>query len=180
MHIKFSEILLTIAEYARQEAIRTGWRGVGADHLMLGILRHSANDACRILTKLGIDRKDMKRFIDSKVFNEDPIPFSEAENIELTKAAKSILSMSVFEALKLGSDEVLPADLLSAISRTRDNASVDYLHAHGVFTEKIAELNGLAAEEEPRTISAEEISAVLGEQLSMMFNHTGKKKTILN
>ncbi|MCQ2182037.1 MAG: hypothetical protein MJY89_01350 [Bacteroidales bacterium] len=180
MYIKFSEILLTIAEYARQEAIRTGWKGISADHLMLGILRHSANDACRILTKLGIDRADMKKYIDSRIFCEQAVPFDSAESIELTKAARGVLSMSAFEALKLGSDEVLPADLLSAISRTSGNASVEYLNSHNVSTANIASLSGLVEDDPPRTISPEEVSAVLGEQLSRIFNAPDKKKKILN
>lgn len=180
MIIKFSEILLTIAEYARQEAVRTGWRGIGADHLMLGLLRHSANDACRILTKLGVDRKDMKKFIDSRIFQEDPIPFNDAENIELTKAARGVLSMSAFEALKLGSEEVLPADLLLALSRTRDNASSEYLRANGIRTEDIAAMNGMAVGDEGRAISQEDISAVLGEQLNRIFNTDRNRKKILN
>lgn len=180
MRIKFSEILLTIAEYARQEAIRTGWRGVGADHLMLGILRHSANDACRILTRLGVDRSDMKKFIDSRIFCEEAIPFEAAESIELTKAARGILSMSAFEALKLGSEEVLPSDLLSALSRTRGNASIEYLHSHNIFTENIVSMNGLVETDSPKTISPEELSAVLGEQLNKIYNAPVKKNKILN
>jgi len=180
MQIKFSEILLTIVEYARQEAARTGWKGIGPDHLMLGILRHSANDACRILRKLGISTKEMKDTIDSRIFLEDPVPFASVDEICLTKASRSILSMSAFEALKSGSDEVLPADLLAALSRTRDNAGVDYLKSHGISTENITSALGLPDEDESVTISQEEISAVLGEQLNNIFNTRNGKKAILS
>lgn len=171
---------MTIADYAREEAMRTGWYGVGADHLMLGILRHSANGACRVLARLGIDHRDMKEYIDSRIFREDPIPYFKADSIEFTKAARSIMSMSAFEALKLGNEEVLPTDLLSAISRTRDNASIDYLHTHGIHTENIAAVSRNADRREPETISPEEISAVLGEQLNRIINSPQNKNVILN
>jgi len=180
MRIKFSEILLMIAEYARQEAVRTGWNSVGADHLMLGILRHSANDACRILAKLGIDKAEMKDFIDSRILREDTVPYNFRDSIELSNAARGVLSLSAFEALKQGYDEVMPADLLSAISRTRDNASSDYLHEHSISTGSIEALSGLSNDEPVRTIPPEELSAVLGEQLSRIYNSSGKKKKILN
>ena len=36
MKIKFSQELLTILGYARDEAMRTGCYGIGADHIVLG------------------------------------------------------------------------------------------------------------------------------------------------
>jgi len=180
MHIKFSEILMTIAEYARQEAVRTGWNSVGADHLMLGILRHSTNDACRILTKLGIDRTGMKDFIDSRIFREDTVPYNFRDSIELSNAARGVLSMSAFEALRQGYDEVMPADLLAAISRTRGNASSDYLLGHGISTGSIEALSGLSNDEPQRTMAPEELSAILGEQLGRIYNSSGKNNKKLN
>ena len=45
MTIKFSNEMLSILGYARDEAMRTGSYGVGADHIVLGLLRHRDNNA---------------------------------------------------------------------------------------------------------------------------------------
>ena len=53
MKIKFSQELLTILGYARDEAMRTGCYGIGADHIVLGLLRPRANNASRGLAACG-------------------------------------------------------------------------------------------------------------------------------
>lgn len=70
MQIKFSDEFNNIAFRARNEALRTGCIGIGADHLALGLLRHRHNDACLTLEEFGIDLKEFKKFIDARVFQE--------------------------------------------------------------------------------------------------------------
>lgn len=188
MNIRFSNIMLTIAEYARQEAMRTGWRAVTPDHLMLGILRHSDNDACRTLRKLGVDTREMKKFIDERIFQKDPVPYGELDRIILGNAARAVLGMSAFEALKLGETEILPADLLSALSRTEGNATSDFLKEKGITTKDIAAIGGksprggASAGKDADTAGmpgARELSGVLSEQLKKIYGEKGSRK-ILN
>ena len=49
MKMRIAEELNDIVKYAREEAMRTGSYGIGVDHLMLGLLRHAENNACRAL-----------------------------------------------------------------------------------------------------------------------------------
>ena len=81
MEIRISEELNSIINYAREEAMRTGSYGIGPDHLFLGIIRHGDNPGCTTLRGLGADLNSMKAFIDSRIFTNEQIPYSELENI---------------------------------------------------------------------------------------------------
>lgn len=179
MKIRFSDDILTIAEYAREEAMRTGWRGIGADHLMLAILRHGDNEACRALSALGLSLSEFKSFIDSRIFEDAPVPYNEMSSIKLSNAARSIFSMSAFEALKTGTEEVTPGHLLLALSRTSGNATADYFLSGKITPQGLSEnISAQASAPAPEVLPKfEDIAGALGEQLSNLFGakngHTG-------
>lgn len=183
MKIRFSDEVLTIAEYAREEAMRTGWRGVGADHLMLGILRHADNEACRTLSAFGLSLSDLKTHIDSRIFEDSPVPYNEMSSVKLTHAGRGILNMSAFEALKVGLNAVQPIHLLLAISRTSGNATADYFLSKGVTTQKLAEKIAASGNEAEAAISLpkfEDIAGALGEQLSHLYGNGESSQNIFS
>ena len=94
MEIKVTEELNRIINYAREEAMRTGSYGIGPDHLFLGIIRHDENPACNALRGLGADTDSMKRFIDSRIFTNEHIPYAELENITFSRASQNVLSLT--------------------------------------------------------------------------------------
>ena len=132
MTIRISEELNLILNFSREEAMRTGSYGIGPDHMMLGIIRHGDNQACEILKELGLDLQEMKQFIDSKIFSDTHIPFSEIDRINFSRSAHNILSFSVLEATRLRCDEASAVHLLLALSRSTGNWSQSYLLENGV------------------------------------------------
>ena len=132
MEIRISGELNDIIRYAKDEAMRTGSYGIGPDHLFLGVLRHGDNAAFRIVTGLGIDADNFKRFIDSHIFTNEPIPFAESDKISFTRYAQNVLSITVLEASKQGVDEANSLHLLLALCRTTENYGQAYLRQHGV------------------------------------------------
>ena len=132
MEIRISDELNDIIRYARDEAMRTGSYGIGPDHLFLGLLRHGDNAAFRIITGQGIDADNFKRFIDSHIFTNEPIPYSESDKISFTRYAQNVLSITVLEASKQGVDEANSLHLLLALCRTTENYGQAYLRQHGV------------------------------------------------
>lgn len=132
MEIRISGELNDIIRYARDEAMRTGSYGIGPDHLLLGVLRHGDNAAFRTVTGLGIDADNFKRFIDSHIFTNEPIPFAESDKISFTRYAQNVLSITVLEASKQGVDEANSLHLLLALCRTTENYGQAYLRQHGV------------------------------------------------
>ena len=161
MEIKISEELNSIINYAREEAMRTGSYGIGPDHLYLGILRHHDNAACSTLEKLGTDTDSMKRFIDSRIFTNEHIPYSEMENITFSRASQNILSLSIMEAAKLRCGEAAPQHLLLALCRSTGSYGTTYLRNIGIDYSRILtymEKNGLLATDSGQSDDGEEIS----------------------
>lgn len=132
MEIRMSDELNDIIRYARDEAMRTGSYGIGPDHLFLGVLRHGDNAAFRTVTGLGIDADNFKRFIDSHIFTNEPIPYAESDKISFTRYAQNVLSITVLEASKQGVTEANSLHLLLALCRTTENYGQAYLRQHGV------------------------------------------------
>lgn len=132
MEIRISDELNDIIRYAKDEAMRTGSYGIGPDHLFLGILRHGDNAAFRTVTGLGIDADNFKRFIDSHIFTNEPIPYAESDKISFTRYAQNVLSITVLEASKQGVTEANSLHLLLALCRTTENYGQAYLRQHGV------------------------------------------------
>lgn len=132
MEIRISDELNDIIRYARDEAMRTGSYGIGPDHLFLGVLRHGDNAAFRTVTGLGIDADNFKRFIDSHIFTNEPIPYAESDKISFTRYAQNVLSITVLEASKQGLTEANSLHLLLALCRTTENYGQAYLRQHGV------------------------------------------------
>ena len=132
MQIQISDALNGIIKYAREEAMRTGSYGIGPDHLFLGIIRHEENSAFLVLQGLGVEPAELKGFIDSRIFTNETIPYSEIDHINFSRQAQNVLSITVMEATRLKSQEAAPHHLLLALCRTTDSYGQAFLRARGV------------------------------------------------
>ena len=146
MDIRFSPELARVAEYARGEAMRTGHYGISVSHLMLGILRDAGSEACSAIRAAGLDPAEFKSHIDSRIFRERPVPWSDLDRVGIGASAQSALNMAVYEALKEGASEVTPLHLLAAICHTEGNPCAEFLASKGVGA---AELRGRAPSPAP-------------------------------
>ena len=132
MEMRISDELNLIVRYAREEAMRTGSYGIGVDHLVLGILRHGDNDACRVLRGLGADPEELKQFIDTHIFRQGSIPYSDVDQVVLSRSAQSLLNLTILEATRLKHAETDSTHLLLAVCRTEGNYTQAFLKNHGV------------------------------------------------
>ena len=162
MDIKVSDELNGIITYAREEAMRTGSYGIGPDHLFLGILRHEDNNACRALKGLEVDTAQLKKFIDSRVFTNEQIPYSELDHIQFSRGAQNVLSLTVMEATRVRSGEASSQHLLLALCRTTGSYGQAFLRGVGVdygrilsWMEKDGMLGTPGSPERPRQDSGE-------------------------
>ena len=135
MEMKFSDELNAVFSFSREEAMRTGNYGIEPDHLVLGLLRHANNDAFRAMVDCGVDTVQLKQLIDSRISTNREIPFSQLENISLSRSAQNIVSLTLLEARRDECTECAPVHLLLAIVRVeagygaaylRDNWQLDY------------------------------------------------------
>lgn len=173
MTIRFSDKMHDILGLAAEEALRTGYKMAGVDHLMLGLLRDRDNNACRALAESGIDLDAMKKSLDSLIFRESPVFYSETETVHPTKAAAETLKLSGYEALKAGSHTIRTAHFLLAICRTEGNASSCYLKSNRVEYDALRlrmQKKGMLRDitEHAPYAFTEEMAGALGEQLSRL------------
>lgn len=157
MDIRFSERLEAILGYARDEAMRTGSYAICVDHLTLAILRDGKNEACRILSELGIDAPELKDYIDSLIFSSRAVPFSDSSKVGISRGVESTINLAAHEALRKGSTTVGPEHLLTAICRAGASASKTYLSELGVTAEAISgRISSKAGAEEPKAAAEPE------------------------
>lgn len=137
MEIKISEELNSIINYSRQEAMRTGSYGIAPDHLFLGIIRHDKNTAADVLKALETDLMEMKGFLDGKIFTNEHIPYSEAEQITFSRGAQNVLSFTVIEANRLHCKVASSEHLLLALCRSHSGYGITYLRDTGVDYDRV-------------------------------------------
>lgn len=111
-----TQTLNTILGYAADEAMRTGNMEIYADHLLLGILRHGDNTACKTLSGLGVNLEELKEYLDSHLFRHDSINFAMRDEVKPSREVQNVLSMASFEASVEENQNVDESHLLLAIS----------------------------------------------------------------
>ena len=186
MKIKFSQELLTILGYARDEAMRTGCYGIGADHIVLGLLRHRDNNACRALVACGIDLDDFKEAIDERVFSDRAVPWHDQAQVRPTRPAAALLSAAAYEALKNDQFEILSSHFLLALLRSANNAAVDYLHGKDLRYDAVYALMREHLFVLPRSgqetvlPKIEDLLGPLGEQLTLLYGNAQAQTNYLS
>ena len=173
MEIKFSQEMISVAGFAREEAMRTGHYGIDADHLMLGLLRHGDNDACRALADAGIDLDALKDDIDKSIFMDRSIPYFDMDRVNLTEGAVGVLTGAGYEALKSGTRFIAPAHLLLSILRGDGHASELLASAPASYDSmRTLMINGgyLGSECTLKVPDFKLMQGALGEQLGKLFD----------
>ena len=132
MEISISDELNSIINFSREEAMRTGCYGIAPDHMFLGIIRHKENAGADALMGTGIDLNEMKEFIDSRIFTNEHIPYSDIDNVTFSRGAQNVLSFTILEATKVRSAQASAQHLLLALSREGNSYGSTYLRDQGV------------------------------------------------
>ena len=132
MQLQVSDDLNAVIKYAREEAMRTGSYGIGPDHLFLGIIREEENAAFVAIRSLGVEPAELKAFIDGRIFTNETIPYEQLDNINFSRQAQNVLSITVMEASRLKSPAAMPQHLLLALCRTTESYGQMYLRSHGI------------------------------------------------
>ena len=132
MQIRFSDELEKVVEYARDEAMRTGYYAICTEHLLLGMLRHENNAACEALSAEGLDLDILKRRIDAQILRGESIPYEEMDEVGLSREAENTLSLAILEASISDRQEAGAGELLLAIERSEGNPCRDILSKSGI------------------------------------------------
>ena len=149
MQTQVSQELLKIISYARDEAMRTGDYSISTDHLLLGILRHSDNDACASLRALGVDLAELKSTIEGSIFRPTGIAYHEADKLSFSRSAQNTLNLCIIEATMSGADKIFSTHLLLAIAAS---SLSDYMKKNGLLAAKSVDAEENAAASHPMSI----------------------------
>ena len=96
MNANFSDRMMTVLEYVKEEALRLGDETIGVEHLILGIIREGEGTAVRTLNALGLDIKDLRKIIEQvvSISERKTLPFNSEDN-DISKQAKNIIDKSI-------------------------------------------------------------------------------------
>ena len=67
MEAKFSPQVKDVISFSREEALRLGHDYIGAEHLLLGLIREGDGMAIKILKSLSVDTLKLRRSIEEAV-----------------------------------------------------------------------------------------------------------------
>jgi ATP-dependent Clp protease ATP-binding subunit ClpC len=120
-----------VIEYSREEASRLQNSYIGAEHLMLGILREGKGKACQLLYSMEVDMAELKKQIEKEVRNVSENAVS-LKDIVISKTAEQILRVSMLESRSMLMKNADTEHLLLSILKDRSNIVTSILESKGV------------------------------------------------
>lgn len=131
MEAKFSPRVKDVISYSREEAIRLGHDYIGAEHLLLGLIREGDGKALKTLKALDMDIVRLKKTIEDSIKGTAGAS-ANLVNIPLTKQAEKVLKITYLEAKIFKTDIIGTEHLLLSILRDEDNLASQILAKSGI------------------------------------------------
>lgn len=154
MDKKFSNKVKEVISLSREEALRLGHEYIGAEHLLLGIIREGDGVAINLLNKLGVHLEKLKGIIEDSTRNTATHNVKNLANIPLTKQSEKVLKVTLLEAKMLKSDLISTEHLLLSILRDGDNLASQVLNKNfNVNYDVVKELLEYQATNNPQAAS---------------------------
>ena len=151
MDAKFSPRVKDMISFSREEALRLSNEFVGAEHLLLGLIRLNEGTAIHLLNEFNTDLKKLKTDLD-KILSKSSVPNLLNTNLPLLKQTENIIKQSYLEAKQFKSSVIGTEHMLLTILRYEDSAACQLLNKYGIMYEntrvEYEALNGI--NEEPR------------------------------
>lgn len=156
---KFSNRVKEVISLSREEALRLGHEYIGAEHLLLGMIREGEGIAIAILQKLGVNMDELKVTIERATKSSATGNVKNLSNIPLTRQAEKVLKITYLEARISKSELIGTEHLLLSILRDNDNLATQILNRFEINYEVVKETlefhnsTGTPAMDEPRASS---------------------------
>ncbi|ABG58356.1 ATP-dependent Clp protease ATP-binding subunit [Cytophaga hutchinsonii] len=140
MEAKFSNRVKEVISLSREEALRLGHDYIGAEHLLLGMIREGEGVAISLLKKLGITLDSLKKSLEEAVRGTATGNVKNLTNIPLTRQAEKVLKITYLEAKIFKSDLIGTEHLLLSVLRDEDNVATQILNKFDITYDVIKEL----------------------------------------
>jgi ATP-dependent Clp protease ATP-binding subunit ClpC len=154
MFERFTDQARQVVVLAQDEsrALKHGY--IGAEHLLLGLLREEEGLAARVLASFEIAAEDVRAQV-ARIVGEGDEPA--VGQIPFTPSAKTVLELSLREALSLGHQYVGTEHILLGVVRVEDDVAGGILLGLGADPEKIRDeiirmLSGPGRRQGPRAV----------------------------
>ncbi len=132
MDNNFSTQVKEIISYSREEALRLGNDFIGAEHLMLGLIRDQENTAIKVLRQLNVNLGELRKEIELAVKDKSGKNIANINSLPLTKQAEKVIRVTVLEAKAFKSPMVETEHLLLSILKNKENIATQILNQFDV------------------------------------------------
>ena len=129
----FTERVKKVMILAREESQRLGHEYVGAEHVLLGIIRDGEGVANRVLAALGVAPATITQAVEDRIAH----PGGQKEPTPFTPKVKVIMDQAVSEAKDMEIRYVGTEHLLLALAKDRGSVAAQVLAPFGATYETI-------------------------------------------
>ena len=145
MEAKFSNRVKEVLSLSREEALRLGHGYIGAEHLLLGILREGEGAAVGLLRRLGVPLEELKEGLEDVTQHNSSRKEPNTDNIPLTRQSEKVLKITYLEAKIFHSQLIGTEHLLLSILRDKENVATQVLQEFNVDYQVVKQMIDLQA-----------------------------------
>ena len=127
MDNNFSIQVKEIISFSREEALRLGNDFIGAEHLVLGLIREGDNTVLKILQTFHVNLQTLRKEIEHAVQDKAGKSMTNVNSLPLTKQAEKIIRITVLEAKALKSPTIETEHLMLSVLKNKENAATQIL-----------------------------------------------------
>jgi ATP-dependent Clp protease ATP-binding subunit ClpA len=127
---RFNDRAKRVLALAQDEAIRFNHNYIGAEHLLLGLVREGEGVAARVLDSLGVELSKVRSAVEFTIGRGDAT--TSPSEITLTPRVKKIIELAIDEARKLGHSHVGTEHLLLGMVREGNSVASGVLQSLGI------------------------------------------------
>jgi ATP-dependent Clp protease ATP-binding subunit ClpC len=121
MEASFSDKVKEILRFSRDEAIRLNHDSIGAEHIVLSLIREKEDYVCQSLINLNVNLVDFKKQLEKAIAKNLGSVLNKNSDIPLTKQTNTILKVAILEAKKYKSPIIQTEHVMLAILRSKEN-----------------------------------------------------------
>src|SRR2546422_6834855 len=132
---RFNDRAKRVLALAQNEAILFNHNYIGAEHLLLGLIREGDGVAARVLDSLGVDLAKARKAVEFVIGRGTQT--TTPSEITLSPRTKKVIELGIDEARKLGHSHVGTEHLLLGLVREGESVGAGVLESLGVSLEQI-------------------------------------------
>src|SRR5579885_2928132 len=131
---KFTERARKVRSLAQEEAQRFNHNYIGAEHLLLGLVREGDGVGAKVLLHLGVELNKLRSAVEAAIGRGDRLVLGE---MGLTPQAKKVIELAVDESRRLNHHYIGTEHLLLGLVRENSGIAAGVLESLGVNLEKV-------------------------------------------